>query len=302
MLVRIVTDVKKIIYLWMLTFLGFNASAGILAQFRTRFGDIDVELFEDKPVTVQNFLRYVESGAYQNMFLHRCIPGFVVQGGGYWIGNPTSTNFFSPTNRNVLAVHNFGAITNEFNVGKRQTNSFGTIAMAKLGGDPNSASSEWFFNLADNSANLDSQNGGFTVFGRAVHGTNVLAFFNTLNKSTALGIQDMTRWLGVTNGFGQLFSDLPVSYAGFVPPRYTNLVYVYDISLLKVQVQALTNKTQQISWNPIAGRTNYTVEFTTNLPPSWNELTTTNGTGATLKVVDANTNLPRRFYRVRVEY
>src|SRR6266705_534799 len=71
-------------------------SAGTLAQFRTRFGDVDVELYDqDKRVTVQNFIRYVQSGAYTNMFLHRCIPGFIVQGGGFITTNQSATNLFT---------------------------------------------------------------------------------------------------------------------------------------------------------------------------------------------------------------
>src|SRR5439155_13923276 len=72
------------------------APAGTLAQFRTSFGDIDVELYDqDKPVTVQNFVRYVQSGAYSNMFLHRCIPGFIVQGGGFSTTNQLATNLLT---------------------------------------------------------------------------------------------------------------------------------------------------------------------------------------------------------------
>jgi len=294
---------KRLFYIGLLWLLAFNTPAGILVQFRTVFGDLDVELYEDKPVTVQNFLRYVRNGYYQNMFLHRCIPGFIVQGGGYWVLNPLSTNLFS-TNGNVYLVQSFGNITNEFNVGRRLTNSFGTIAMAKTNGNPDSASSEWFFNLADNGPNLDFQNGGFTVFGRTVRGTNVLNLFNTLNKATGYGIEAMTNWMGTSNGFARLFTDLPVNDAVLEPPRYNQLVYVYDISLLNVQVQTLSNSTHQISWNRIAGQTNYTVQFTTNLPPanSWQTLGSTNGTNATLKLIDPVINSPRRFYRVRADY
>src|SRR6266581_8568744 len=92
------------------------ARAGTLAQFRTVFGDIDVQLYDqDKPVTVQNFIRYVQSGAYTNMFLHRCIPGFIVQGGGFSTTNQLATNFFTVFDY----VPNFGAITNEYNIGTR---------------------------------------------------------------------------------------------------------------------------------------------------------------------------------------
>ena len=65
------------------TFLN-SACAGTLVQFRTVFGDMEVELYDqDKPVTVQNFLNYVKSGRYQNEITHRLVPGSVVQGGGF---------------------------------------------------------------------------------------------------------------------------------------------------------------------------------------------------------------------------
>src|SRR5437867_6753243 len=87
------------------------ASAGTLAQFRTQFGDIDVELYDqDKPVTVKNFIRYAESGAYANEFFHRCIPNFVVQGGGFTISNPQSQTTFALTN--VTEIQTSPPITN----------------------------------------------------------------------------------------------------------------------------------------------------------------------------------------------
>src|SRR6266498_254849 len=59
-------------------------------------GAINVELFDhDKPETVRNFLLYARSGAYSNGFLHRCVPGFVVQGGGFFVTDPLGTNRFS---------------------------------------------------------------------------------------------------------------------------------------------------------------------------------------------------------------
>jgi cyclophilin family peptidyl-prolyl cis-trans isomerase len=184
-----------------------------------RLGTVDVELFDqDKPETVRNFLLYTRSGAYSNCFLHRCEPGFVIQGGGFAVTNPLSSNNFST----FLEVTNLGRLTNEFAVGPRLTNTFGTIAMAKIGNDPNSATSQWFFNLADNSANLDNQNGGFTVFGRVLgstnsnEGTNVLKHFNTL--ATGTGVVSVA-------GF-QFFSDLPVSYTNSArPPVYRELYY-----------------------------------------------------------------------------
>src|SRR5204863_2977164 len=103
------------------------ARAGTLAQFRTVFGEIDVELYDqDKPVTVENFIRYVQSGAWNNMFIHRCDPNFVIQGGGYSVANRSATNQF------ISAVTKFGPITNEFGVGRRFSNVYGTLAMAKV--------------------------------------------------------------------------------------------------------------------------------------------------------------------------
>src|SRR6266704_372870 len=94
-----------------------SVQAGTLAQFRTYFGDIEVELYDqDKPVTVQNFIHYVKSGAYQNEFAHRMIPGFVVQGGGFTITNRDTSDAA------IAAVSTFLPIPNEFGVGRRFSN------------------------------------------------------------------------------------------------------------------------------------------------------------------------------------
>src|SRR6516164_440224 len=115
--------------------------AGTLAQFRSPLGDVEVELYDqDKPQTVQNFIRYVQSGAYQNEFSHRLLPGFVLQGGGFAITNGGTTNW------TIVQVPSYPPITNEFGIGQRFSNVYGTIAMAKLSGDTNSATSQWFFN------------------------------------------------------------------------------------------------------------------------------------------------------------
>lgn len=116
---------------------------------------IDLALFDqEKPITVTNFLAYVNAGRTAANFIHRSVPGFVIQGGGFaWNANG-----------GVDAVPTFPAIQNEPGI----SNLRGTVAMAKLGNDPNSATSQWFINLADNSANLDAQNGGFTVFARVL--------------------------------------------------------------------------------------------------------------------------------------
>jgi peptidyl-prolyl cis-trans isomerase A (cyclophilin A) len=282
----------------MLFGVGSSMFGGTLAQFRTVLGDIEVELYDqDKPVTVQSFIGYARNGAYGNTFFHRCIPNFVVQGGGFVVADPQSTAAFSLSG--TLLVPTTAPITNEFNVGPRLSNGYGTIAMAKTS-DPNSATSQFFFNLTNNAASLDDTNnsGGFTVFGRVLRGTNVLNFFNTLNKTTFTGIVDY-RFCD-TNAAAGFFTDLPVRYSGPFCPRYVDLFYV-DVSLLNVRVVPVAGGTREISWVSVSNLINH-VEFTANFPPSWQTLASTNGTGGVLKIVDSEGANTRRFYRVTVDY
>ena len=124
-------------------------------RFKTSVGDIDVLLLTGSaPRTVENFLRYMNRKAFDGSVFHRSVAGFIVQGGG-----------FQATLPNLPAIPADPPVVNEY----RESNIRGTLAMAKLGNDPNSATNQWFFNLADgNAANLNNQNGGFTVFGRVV--------------------------------------------------------------------------------------------------------------------------------------
>src|SRR5437899_7717949 len=212
-----------------------DATAGTLVRFRTTVGDWDVELFDaDKPVTVQNFIRYIQAGHYQNGFAHRLVPGFVIQGGGFTITNRGTTNWSS---QDILTDP---PITNEFNFGPKYRNVFGTIAMAKTS-DPNSATSQFFFNLANNSTALDDTNnsGGFTVFGHLLNGTNVLNLFNTFQYYN--GTQ--TTNLVLHNFYLPPFNDLPLLRPVLAD---TNFIYV-DISLLNVQVTLRTNGAREIS-------------------------------------------------------
>ncbi len=124
-------------------------------RMRTALGDFFINLTpENAPLTVENFLTYVNSGAYNDSFFHRNPGGggFVLQGG----------EFFWPQGATgPLNIPEIAPVMNEFNV----SNTRGTVALAKLGGDPNSGTNNFFVNLADNGPNLDFQNGGFTVFG-----------------------------------------------------------------------------------------------------------------------------------------
>jgi cyclophilin family peptidyl-prolyl cis-trans isomerase len=126
----------------------------------TDFGDIVMELLvDDAPITTDNFVQYIEDGFYDGTIFHRVVPDFVVQGGGFLPGMIQPEGLRDP-------------IVNEFN--PANSNVRGTVAMAKVGGNPDSATSQFFVNLADNSANLDTQNGGFTVFAVVVQGMDVV--------------------------------------------------------------------------------------------------------------------------------
>jgi len=122
-----------------------GALASDIVRVDTDSGSFVLEMYADTaPVTVANFLSYVNSGAYEDTIIHRKVNNFVIQGGGF---------YYDPASSDIAAISVGPTIVNEFS----RSNTRGTIAMAKLGGDPNSATSQWFVNLGDNSANLDSQ-------------------------------------------------------------------------------------------------------------------------------------------------
>lgn len=168
-------SIKKAVQIFSLScaaLLAQQASA-TKVQIQTVMGDIEVNLYDKTtPKTVENFLAYVKSGAYTNSVIHRAVPDFIVQGGGFkWEGK-------SP----LTAIGQNAAVINE----PVYSNLRGTIAMAKLGGNPNSATNQWFFNLKDNSANLDTQNGGFTVFGQVTgNGMAIIDAMAALNANVA---------------------------------------------------------------------------------------------------------------------
>jgi cyclophilin family peptidyl-prolyl cis-trans isomerase len=274
------------------------AGAGTLAQFRTVFGTMDVELLDaDKPVTVGNFIRYVEAGRYRDSILHRCPVNpvtlrsdFVIQGGGYVVTGRGTTN---PV---LDSVPKFPDIPNEFAVGRRFSNTYGTLAMAKRGGDTNSASSEWFFNLKDNSF-LDAAdtNNLFVVFGRVLRGTNVLEQFKSFHAYTGRETSNLVYNLDPTNPYSP-FTELPLLRPSLAE---TSLVFV-DVSLLTVQVQPNGAGQPVISW-PSASNALNVVEFATHAPTGWQVLSSLNGNGNLLSVTDAAPGTAPRFYRVRID-
>jgi len=152
-------------------------------QFQTVMGDFEVNLFDNiTPETVANFLAYVEAGDYTDTFIHRSVPDFIVQGGGF---------FYDYDDAKAYTISSNDPVVNEPLLSSRR----GTIAMAKVGNNPNSATNQWFFNLANNSGNLDHQNGGFTVFGQVTG--NGMAIVDA--------IANLQRF-----NFGGAFNEMPV--------------------------------------------------------------------------------------------
>lgn len=139
-------------------------------RFSTTMGEFVILLRTDKaPIGTENFLRYVNEGFYPGLIMHRVIPGFVVQGGGWY--------------PDLSQTLRYAGIPLETNNGL--SNQRGWVAYARTS-DPNSATSEFFVNLVDNTAegeaqhdytNLDyinAQNPGYAVFGRIVEGMDVI--------------------------------------------------------------------------------------------------------------------------------
>jgi len=199
---------------------------------------------QHKPITVGNFLNYVNSGRYfmtdptthglASSFIHRSVSNFVVQGGGF-IGtvNPAQPPYAQPT-----PVPTFSPIHNEPGI----SNKIGTIAMAKLDGQPNSATSQWFVNLANNGgppANLDTTNGGFTVFG---HVTGV--GMTIVNAIAAVPIFNL----------GSPFNSLPLrNYTGgFI--RVTNLVSIAGITVISPLAFSVSSDNPAVATATISGK------------------------------------------------
>ncbi|MGC8644253.1 MAG: peptidylprolyl isomerase [Isosphaeraceae bacterium] len=124
----------------------------------TSEGPITIELYPDKaPITVENFLKYVDEKFYDNLIFHRVIRGFMIQGGGL-----TDQMQEKPAHAPIKNESSTGGISNER----------GTIAMARMN-DPDSATCQFFINHQDNKR-LDHFRGGYTAFGKVISGMDVV--------------------------------------------------------------------------------------------------------------------------------
>ncbi len=160
----------------------FTASAqesNPIVVVKTSMGSFNIELYPDKaPVTVKNFLMYVDEGFYAGTLFHRVIDGFMIQGGG----------LDKEMNRKKTGA----PIVNE--AGNKLKNAVGTVAMARTG-DPNSATAQFFVNVNDNTP-LDyrdsSREGiGYCVFGKVVQGMDVVEKIKAVPTGVKNGMRDV---------------------------------------------------------------------------------------------------------------
>jgi cyclophilin family peptidyl-prolyl cis-trans isomerase len=178
-----------------------SAGANVVVAIDTVLGPIQLELFDAvAPLTVANFLGYADAAAYDQSFIHRSVPGFVIQGGGYKVAGTQI----------VAVATNPPTVLNEPGL----SNVRGTVAMAKAAGLPNSATTQWFVNVADN-LGLDTDNGGFTVFADVISGMPVVDAINTLVRVNA----------------GSPFTELPViDWTPGNPIAVANLVLLTHVA------------------------------------------------------------------------
>jgi len=181
-----------------------------IVEIETSQGSIQVNLFDQAtPNTVENFLQYIEEAHYTDTLIHRVVPDFIVQGGGF-----TFDGDFPLTKKQTNP-----SVINE----PVYSNVEGTIAMAKVGSLPNSATNQWFFNLANNAGNLDLQNGGFTVFGQVIgdEGMEILAKIANINRCNTASLEDVP----VILDDGQVCADVS-------SPGIENFVVVNQITII----------------------------------------------------------------------
>ena len=150
-----------------------------MVKLTTNFGDITLELNAEKaPITVANFLQYVESGFYTDVIFHRVIDGFMIQGGGF--------------DTSMKQKETVAEIQNEADNGL--TNDKYTVAMARTS-VPHSASSQFFINVGDNGflnhTAPTSSGWGYCVFGKVVEGMDVVDKIRAVKTGSKGGHQDV---------------------------------------------------------------------------------------------------------------
>jgi len=162
----------------LLSFSGLLHAATTQVMLETNQGEILLELDGDKaPITVENFLSYVDEGFYNGTIFHRVIAGFMIQGGGF-----TESMDKKPTNE---------AIKNEADNGLK--NEPGTIAMARTR-HPDSATAQFFINTVNNRfLNHGARGAGYAVFGKVAEGMDVVMKISRLPTTSQGMYQDVPK-------------------------------------------------------------------------------------------------------------
>ncbi|MGA2796605.1 MAG: peptidylprolyl isomerase, partial [Thermoguttaceae bacterium] len=208
------------------TVIQVNLNVAVTGLFGDQVSSYQVQLFDQEaPITVANFLNYANTNSYNNTIFHRDVPGFIIQGGGF-------KENLDPTGKVILSFDPIAtnpAIQNEFSASR--SNLRGTVAMAKLGNDPNSATDQWFINLANNSSNLDNQNGGFTVFGHVVGEGMEL-----IDAAAALPTSNINNKYFPSDIQNGPFTDVPIDWVHQVPNDPNSPLIAVFVTVLNTNV------------------------------------------------------------------
>ena len=148
-----------------------------VVKLETSMGNIVIELNDQAaPVSVKNFLGYVEAGFYDGVIFHRVIPGFMIQGGGF--------------TQQMVEKDTRDPIVNEAKTGL--SNMRGTISMARSS-DPDSATAQFFINHKDNDFldYIDASQAGYTAFGKVTEGMDVVDAIAAVETTTRNGMDDV---------------------------------------------------------------------------------------------------------------
>ena len=153
-----------------------TAAADPRVEVTTNLGSFVIELWpEEAPLTVENFLKYVDQGFYDGLVFHRVIPDFMIQTGGY----DAAMDYREPQ----------GRVRNESVGGPRNARS--TIAMARQR-NPDSADAQFFVNVKDNRhLDADGQRPGYTVFGQVVTGMDIVDRISLVRTGVRFGMRDV---------------------------------------------------------------------------------------------------------------
>ena len=226
---------------------------GTTLEFKTNYqaqnviSSFFVELYDNQnqsnkstPITSNNFIEYINDGSYENSLIHRIESDFVIQSGSFKHPQVASNQIQGIPQ----VINSKEEIINE----PGNSNLLGTIAMAKVAGKPNSATSSWFINLANNKS-LDSSNEGFTVFGHILgDGIKNPLIISDLFKQLSINDPTARNGYNITYGNGLNFTQLPLYNLSSSKPWSGNIVYkdnyfaIESISTIDKRASAIVNK------------------------------------------------------------